>query len=71
MNPARRGARGERRRRKSDAARYKRAAEAALEQVDACIRYLERIQKHQLAARLKKNRKWIHSLLDGPARRRS
>jgi hypothetical protein len=39
-----------------EAARYRRAAQEALNQVDWCIAYLRRIQKRQLAARLEKNR---------------
>jgi hypothetical protein len=42
-----------------EAERYKRAAEAALEQLDACIHYLRRLQKRQLAARLARNRAMI------------
>ena len=55
--------------RESDAARYRQAAEAALAQVDACIRYLKRIQKRQLATRLERNRSSIARLLEAPARR--
>jgi hypothetical protein len=39
--------------------RYRRAAEAALEQLDAGIEYLRRLQKRQLAARLARNRAMI------------
>jgi hypothetical protein len=39
-----------------DTARYRDAAAAALKQVDACIGYLRRLQKRELAARLEKNR---------------
>jgi hypothetical protein len=42
--------------RENEAARYKRAAEESLNQLDWCIAYLRRIQKGQLAARLAKNR---------------
>jgi len=48
----------------SEAERYRRAAEAALEQVDSCVEYLRRIHKRQLATRLADNsrqirRKWM------------
>ena len=49
--------------RRSDAERYRQAAEAALEQVDSCITYLRRIRKHQLAARLAANSKSIRRQL--------
>jgi hypothetical protein len=42
-----------------EAVRYRRAAEAALEQLDVCIHYLRRLQKRQLAARLAQNRAMI------------
>jgi hypothetical protein len=42
-----------------DTARYREAAGAALQQVDACISYLRRIHKRELAARLEKNRNEI------------
>jgi hypothetical protein len=45
--------------RQDDAARYRKAGEAALQQVDACINYLRRIRKGDLAARLEKNRRVI------------
>lgn len=45
--------------RNAEAARYRRAAEAALEQVDVCIEYLRRTRKLQLASRLAKNRDHI------------
>jgi hypothetical protein len=45
--------------RRGDAARYRKAGEAALQQVDACIHYLRRLQKRELAARLEKNRNLI------------
>ena len=48
---------------RGDAERYRRAAEEALEQIDFCIRYLRRIQKRQLAARLAQNRDWIRRSL--------
>jgi hypothetical protein len=56
VSETRRRARPGRDETKSDAARYKRAADEALRQVDFCIAYLRRIQKRQLAARLAKNR---------------
>jgi hypothetical protein len=59
----RRRARPAREDRNAEAARYRRAAEAALEQVDACIEYLRRIRKGKLAAQLAKNRDNIKSLL--------
>jgi hypothetical protein len=45
--------------RQDDAARYREAAEAALQQLDAAINYLRRIRKGQLAARLERNRNFI------------
>ena len=45
--------------RQDTAARYRKAAEAALKQVDACIDYLHRIHKRELAARLERNRALI------------
>jgi hypothetical protein len=42
--------------RQDDIARYRDAASAALQQVDACINYLRRLQKRELADRLEKNR---------------
>ena len=45
--------------RQNDIARYRKAAEQALQQVDACINYLRRIRKRELAARLEKNRNYI------------
>jgi hypothetical protein len=59
VTPASRKARGARGDRDEEAARYREAAEAALEQVDACIEYLRRIRKGRLAARLAKNRDHI------------
>ena len=47
----------------AEAERYRRAAEAALEQVDVCIEYLRRVRKGQLAARLAKNRDYIKRTL--------
>jgi hypothetical protein len=42
-----------------DVERYKRAAEAAIEQLDVCIDYLRRLQRRQLASRLARNRAMI------------
>jgi hypothetical protein len=54
--------------RESEAARYRRAAEAALGQVDICIRYLQKIRKQQLATRLARNRESIARQLRDSAR---
>jgi hypothetical protein len=43
----------------NDTARYREAAGAALQQVDACINYLRRLHKRELATRLEKNRNAI------------
>jgi hypothetical protein len=43
----------------SDAMRYRRAAEDALQQLDWCIGYLHGIRKSQLSARLARNRQFI------------
>ena len=39
-----------------EAARYRRAAETALEQLDWCIAYLQRIGKRRISRQLAKNR---------------
>jgi hypothetical protein len=52
----------------SEAARYKRAAEEALRQVDFCAEYLRRIHKRQLAARLSRNSAYIRRKLMGELR---
>ena len=49
--------------RREEVARYKRAAEEALRQVDFCADYLRRIQKRQLAGRLAKNSRYIRQKL--------
>jgi hypothetical protein len=51
--------------RSAEAARYRRAAEEALRQVDFCVEYLRRIQKRRLAARLAANRDRIKRSLTG------
>jgi hypothetical protein len=43
----------------SEAERYRRAAEEALQQLDWCIGYLHGIRKAQLSTRLAKNREFI------------
>ena len=43
----------------SEAERYRRAAEEALQQLDWCIGYLHGIRKAQLSSRLAKNREFI------------
>ena len=49
--------------RAEEAARYRRAAEEALAQVEWCAEYLRRIHRHQLAARLAKNSRYIRKKL--------
>lgn len=49
--------------RRDEAARYRRAAEEALAQVEWCADYLRRIHKRQLAARLAKNSRYIRQKL--------
>jgi hypothetical protein len=47
--------------------RYKRAAAAALEQLDWCIRYLAGMRRSELSARLAKDRVQIkHNLMEDP-----
>ena len=43
----------------SEAMRYRRAAEEALQQLDWCIGYLHGIRKSQLSTRLAQNREFI------------
>jgi hypothetical protein len=50
---------------RGDAARYRRAAEEALKQVDFCTEYLRSIQKKRLAAQLAKNSLHIRRNLMG------
>ena len=45
--------------RDSEAMRYRRAAEEALQQLDWCIGYLHGIRKAELSTRLAKNREFI------------
>jgi hypothetical protein len=42
-----------------DAERYRRAAEATLDQLDQCVSYLHRIHKPRIAATIDRNRKSI------------
>jgi hypothetical protein len=56
----------------NEAARYKLAAQEALQQVDHCVEYLRRIRKGSLAARLSRNSEYIRrELLREPVPRRS
>jgi hypothetical protein len=66
--PVRKAARGDSR---GDSARYRRAAEAALQQVDFCAEYLRSIQKKRLAAQLAKNSLYIRRNLMGERGRSS
>jgi hypothetical protein len=48
----------------NDAMRYRRAAEAALEQLDRCIRVPGRMRNSEISTRLAKNRNQIkHNLM--------
>ena len=50
--------------REQEAARYRRAAEETLEQLDWCIGYLHRIRKPEIAEVLGKNRSVIRRRLN-------
>lgn len=41
--------------REEEAARYQRAAQLALDQLDWCVKYLERIRKYSIAKQVAKN----------------
>jgi hypothetical protein len=47
------------RRREEDIARYRRAAEETLEQLEWCVNYLHRTNKSQIAQVIDKNRRHI------------
>jgi hypothetical protein len=49
--------------RSEEAARYRRAAEHALDQLDWCIDYLYRLRKHEIARALARNEKSIRRRL--------
>jgi hypothetical protein len=66
--PGRKSARGASH---GDAARYRRAAEEALRQVDFCTEYLRSIRKKQLAAQLARNSLYIRRNLMGERGRSS
>jgi hypothetical protein len=51
------------RRREEEIARYRLAAEETLDQLEWCVRYLERIRKPRIAAALDKNRRLIRRQL--------
>jgi hypothetical protein len=53
------------RRMQDDAEMYRRAAEAALDQLEQCISYLHRIRKSRIAADLDRNRKTIRRQMRG------
>jgi hypothetical protein len=53
------------RRREEEIDRYRLAAEETLEQLEWCVRYLERIQKPRVAAVIDENRRHIRRQLSG------
>jgi hypothetical protein len=55
----------EARRREEEIARYRRAAEETLEQLEWCVNYLHRIRKSPIAEAINKNRRQIHRDMRG------
>ena len=53
------------RRREDEIARYRRAAEETLEQLEWCVNYLHRIRKSSIADVIDKNRRHIRRQLGG------
>jgi len=51
--------------REREVARYRRAAEEALAQLEWCVSYLHRIQKSRIAEVIDKNRLFIQSRMSG------
>jgi hypothetical protein len=50
----------------TEAARYRRAAEQTLDQVDWCVNYLYRIRKPRIAEAVQKNGSAIRRRMHGP-----
>jgi hypothetical protein len=53
------------RRREEEIGRYRLAAEETLEQLEWCVRYLERIKKPRVAAVIDQNRRHIRRQMSG------
>jgi hypothetical protein len=54
------------RRREEEIARYRRAAEETLEQLEWCVNYLHRIRKHRIAELIDNNRRRIRRRMRAP-----
>ena len=55
----------ERARDEEEAAKYRRAADEALGQLDWCVQYLYRIRKHSIAQAIDRNRTFIRRQMSG------